>query len=79
MPSPKRIQEDEQPKVLSEAQQKAWEGIHSHPDRDFLIQAKGPINVRAEYAGYYGNYRYKEGDKFTIPNKAQIGAWMRVI
>ena len=79
IPSPRRNQEEEQPKELSEVQQKALEGIHSHPDKDLLLAAKGKIDVRAEQAGYFANYRYKEGDKFTIPNKAQIGSWMRVI
>ena len=42
-------------------------------------QSKGPIQVVALRAGFYGLVRRVEGDKFTIEGEHQLGDWMKKI
>ena len=44
----------------------------------------GPLQVVATRPGFFGGFRYAEGDKFTVENIAQFsdaskGGWMRQI
>jgi hypothetical protein len=46
--------------------------------------ALGPLQVVATRPGFFGGFRYAEGDKFTIENMAQFsdeskGGWMKQI
>lgn len=44
-----------------------------------VAKASGPVKVTADRVGYYDNKRRREGDVFTIANKAELGSWMRVV
>ena len=35
--------------------------------------------VKAKYLGFYNNRRYREGEKFSIESKKDIGEWMEPI
>jgi hypothetical protein len=55
---------------------------HEQPEDESpkVEEKSAPIQVVAKQAGFYGNVRRKEGDKFTIAGEKQFSKiWMKKI